>query len=155
MKALLVVMMMSGTAAAETKLGVMADAGVPDGATASLVFRPVSALRLHGGVAYNTVSTGARVGVTVAPMKSWFTPTVSIDYGRYPEGELAAFDRQMTVGYDFANGHIGFALGRKRASFFLQAGMSRVSGAVHDESTDAKLVVWTPSARLGFVLYVY
>ena len=57
--ALLLVMVWSGVAAAETKLGVMADAGVPDGATASIVFRPVSALRLHGGVAYNTISTGA------------------------------------------------------------------------------------------------
>ena len=155
MKALLLILALGGVASADTKLGVMADAGVPDGATASIVYRPMSAVRLHGGVGHNIISTGFRVGATVAPIKAWISPTLSLDYGRYPKGELDAFDRQMTVGYDFANAHVGVVLGRKRASFYLQAGMSRVGGTVHDETTDANLVVWTPSARLGFVLYVY
>ena len=33
--------------------------------------------------------------------------------------------------------------------------MSRTAATLHDDSTSAKLVMWSPSARLGFVLYLY
>ena len=167
MKALLLILACSGVAAADSKLGVMADAGVPDGATASLVVRPVSVLRLHGGLGYNTISRGVRVGATLAPFKAFVSPTLSIDYGRYPEGDANPLARMVTgdamyassklehIGYDFANAHVGLAFGQARASFYLQAGMSRTAATLHDDSTSAKLVMWSPSARLGFVLYLY
>lgn len=149
--------------------GVMADAGVPDGGVASLVVRPISAVRLHGGLGYNTISKGVRVGATLTPFHSVVYPTLSIDWGRYPEGDANPLARMLTgdrsidstmlenVGYDYANAHLGFAIGRKRASFYLQAGMSRTVATMHDDSssTSAKATVWSPSARLGFVLYVY
>ena len=59
------------------------------------------------------------------------------------------------IGYDFANAHLGLSFGRKRATFYLQAGMSRTSATIHDDTTSMKLTMWSPSARLGFVLYVY
>lgn len=167
MKALLVIVASAGVATADTKLGVMADAGVPDGATASIVYRPVSVLRLHGGVGHNAISTGVRVGATLAPLRSWFSPTLSVDYGRYPEGDANPLAQRLMgdpefsatalerVGYEFANAHAGFAFGRKRASFYLQAGISRVRGELHDDTTEANLVLWTASARVGFVLYIY
>ncbi|HLL25442.1 MAG TPA: hypothetical protein VK427_25070 [Kofleriaceae bacterium] len=167
MKALLFVMLCSGVAAADTKLGVMADAGVPDGAMASLVYRPINAVRVHGGIGYNAVSRGMRAGVTLAPLKSWFSPTVSIDYGRYREGDANPLARRIMgdpdyssealehVGYDFGNAHVGIVLGRERASFYLQGGMSRTHGRLYDDTTTAKVTMYSPSARIGFVLYLY
>lgn len=167
MKALLLILATSGVAAADTKLGVMADAGVPDGAMASLVVRPVSALRLHGGVGHNAISRGVRVGATLTPFRSVVYPTLSVDYGRYPEGDANELARMLTgddsidssklehIGYDFANGHVGFAVGRKRATFYVQAGMSRTAATLRDDTTSVKATMWSPSARLGFVLYVY
>jgi hypothetical protein len=166
----------SNVAAAESvrAFGVMADAGVPDGAMASLVYRPVSQIRLHGGVGHNGVSKGARVGVTLTPFRTWFSPTLSADYGRYAEGDANPLVRMVTgdegfssgllerVGYDFANAHLGFAFGRKRFSFYLQAGMSRTSGTLHPEqmssvtfTEDPHVTIWSVSARLGFVLYIH
>ena len=166
------------TATAETVLGVMTDVGVPDGATASLVYRPIPKVRMHVGVGHNLISTGVRGGVTLAPFKAWFTPTLSVDYGRYPEGDANPLARRISgdeamssetlenVGYDFANAHVGFQFGRKRFSFFLQAGASRVTGNLRMSaftdpmsnvtfSEDPKVTVYTVSARLGFTLYVY
>src|SRR5437868_1167806 len=51
-------------------LGVMVDAGVPDGANASLVFRPLSWLRAHGGGGTNMIGMGVRVGATLLPFGS-------------------------------------------------------------------------------------
>jgi hypothetical protein len=164
-----VLVLSAASASADSKLpafGVMADAGVPDGGTASIVYRPFSALRLHGGVGHNAISTGVRVGVTYAPFKTWFTPTVSVDYGHYPEGDANPVLRRFMgedytaemlehVGYDYANGHLGLAFGRKRFSFYLQAGMTRLTSHLYDDMTSVKLTMWSPSARLGFVLYVY
>jgi hypothetical protein len=169
MKALLAILACTGVASADPMIGVMADAGVPDGGVASLVVRPISAVRLHGGLGYNTISKGVRVGATLTPFRSVVYPTLSLDWGRYPEGDANPLARMLTgdrsidstmlenVGYDYANAHLGFAIGRKRASFYLQAGMSRTVATMHDDSssTSAKATVWSPSARLGFVLYVY
>jgi len=155
--------------------GVMADVGVPDGATASLVVRPISAVRLSAGVGYNGISHSARVGVTLAPVPYWISPTLSVDYGRYPEGDAnplaqrisgdETFESQLLerVGYDFADAHVGFVLGRKRASFYIQGGMSRTSGTLHPGDTmssvtfteDPRLVVWSVSAKLGLVVYIH
>jgi len=164
-------------AAAESvrTFGVMGDVGVPDGATASLVVRPISAVRIAAGVGHNGISTGERVGVTLAPVRAWISPTLSLDYGRYPEGDANPLARRISgdeafnvtllerIGYDFANAHVGFVLGRKRASFYLQAGMSRTTSTLHPDDSmstvtftqDPRLVVWSVSARLGFVLYIY
>lgn len=176
-------MMWVGLAAAATPasgesvraFGVMADVGVPDGATASLVMRPLGVVRLAAGVGYNGVSHGGRVGVTLAPVRAWISPTLSLDYGRYPEGDANPLVRRISgdqtfesqllerVGYDFANAHVGVVLGRKRASFYLQGGMSRTSGTLHPGDTmssvtfteDPRLVVWSVSARLGLVVYIH
>src|SRR5438105_2350281 len=51
-------------------VGVMMDAGAPDGANASLVFRPLSWLRAHGGGGYNMISKGIRAGATLLPFGS-------------------------------------------------------------------------------------
>jgi hypothetical protein len=143
-RAALCVMVLGSAAAAETlpSVGVMADAGLPDGAMASIV----------------------RAGFTLVPFKSVVTPTLSFDYGHYPEGDANPiverffgdeYSAEMLehIGYDFANAHLGFAFGRKRATFYVQGGMSRTTATLHDDSTTVNLTMWSPSARIGLVVY--
>src|SRR5438445_421418 len=67
------------------KLGMMADAGLPDGANASLVFRPARWIRMHGGGGYNMISGGVRAGVTLlAPFV--VAPSGTLEVGHYFDG---------------------------------------------------------------------
>jgi hypothetical protein len=159
-------------------LGVTVDAGVPDGASAAVVVRPVSRLRLHAGATHNAISTGMRGGITLAPLRTWFSPTLSLDVGTYPEGDANPLARKVTgdamfssamferVGYSYANAHLGFEFGRERATFYIHAGASYITtkiknldAASDDSSTmvtftqDPVVNVWTVSARLGVIVY--
>jgi hypothetical protein len=198
-RALAIVMMgMASTAAAQPMVvahaatttrdsgtvGVMTDVGVPDGGTASLVVRPLRALRLEAGVAHNLVSPGVRGSVTWIPLKSWATPILSVGYGRFFERNANAIAQQVSgdntfssplldkVGYDFANARIGVELGKKYFTFFIHAGVSRVTASIHNldqaaaaqsgadsmvsiTTTDPKLTLWGVSANLGFIIYVH
>ena len=163
-------------------IGAMADVGLPDGATASIVVRPIRSLRIHGGVSHNMISLGERVGVTWVPLPWWFSPTLSVEYGHYAEGNAnplaravmgdATFESKVLerVGYDYANAHLGLELGRKWFTFYIHAGMSRITGSVHNIdsetmtgnegtttvtfSKDPSVKLWGPSARIGFVVYL-
>src|SRR5947199_8257800 len=75
-------------AAALPRLGVMVDAGLPDGGTASLVFRPSRWLRVHGGGGYNAVSPGVRAGVTLVPFGMGSSAT--LEAGHPSEGNATA-----------------------------------------------------------------
>lgn len=166
------------SANANADVGVMADVGAPDGANASLVYRPLGAVRLHAGMGHNMISTGGRVGVTLIPLKSWFTPTLSFDVGRYGEGDANKVVQQVSgdpmfsssflnkVGYSYANVHFGLELGRKTMTFYLNVGASRVdatlAGAQAMGSTDedvtitvgeSHMVMWSVSARTGLIFY--
>ncbi|MEO6772221.1 MAG: hypothetical protein ABI467_04265 [Kofleriaceae bacterium] len=164
-------------------VGVMTDVGVPDGGTASLVVRPLRALRLEAGVAHNVVSPGVRGSVTWIPFGTWATPIVSVGYGRFFERDANGIVQKVAgdptlssplldkVGYDFANARIGLELGKKYFTFFLHAGVSRVTGSVHNldqvaasetassmvsvTTTDPKITLWGVSANLGFIFYVH
>lgn len=176
----------SATAAAPAvtpRIGVMADVGLPDGATASIVVRPIRALRLHAGVSHNMISLGERAGITWVPLSWWFSPTLSVEYGHYSEGNANPLARMVTgdttfqsavldrVGYDYANAHLGLEFGRKWFTFYIHAGMSRITGSVHNISSetmagsnegtttvtfprDPSIKLWGPSARVGFVVYL-
>jgi hypothetical protein len=164
------------------RFGAMADVGVPDGATASIVVRPIRALRVHAGLSHNMISLGQRVGVTVVPLSWWVSPTLSLEYGRYAEGNANPLVRAATgdatfssavldrVGYSYANARVGLEFGRKWFTFYLHAGVSRITGSVHNLSAatmsgaegtttvtfsnDPDVRLLTVSARLGFVVYL-
>ncbi|MFT3698972.1 MAG: hypothetical protein QM831_37850 [Kofleriaceae bacterium] len=164
-------------------VGVMTDLGVPDGASASLVMRPIRAIRLEAGVASNLVSPGVRGGFSYLPLHGWFTPSLSLAYGHFFErdangvAQTISGDHGFTspmlekVGYDFANARVGLEFGKKYFTFFLHAGVSRVTGDVHNlnqvadgqtmdsnvsiTSTDPKVTIWSVSANLGFIFYVH
>ena len=163
--------------------GVMLDAGVPDGATASLVMRPWRPLRLAVGGSYNLVSPGVRAGLSLIPFNSWFTPTLNLDVGHYRDGDANPIARKLSgdptfsnavldrIGYTYVDAHLGFEMGRKWFTFYVHAGMSRVFTAVHELDSaagdqsgsmtsvsfqkDPTVTVTAVSARLGFIVYVH
>jgi hypothetical protein len=170
---------MPTTASAEDGwLGVTLDAGVPDGASAAVVVRPVSRLRLHAGASHNAISTGMRGGITLAPLRTWFSPTLSLDAGAFPEGDANPIMQRVSgdptfhsamlerVGYRYANAHLGLEFGRKRATFYIHAGYSYIQAKARNLdaasedgatmvtfTTDPTIHVWTVSARLGVIVY--
>jgi hypothetical protein len=165
-------------------IGIMTDVGVPDGGTASLVVRPLRALRVEAGVAHDVVGPGVRGSLTWIPLGTWATPVLSVGYGRFFERDANAIVQQVAgdptlsspllekVGYDFANARVGLELGKKYFTFFIHAGVSRVTATVHNidrvaadqtsansmvsvTTTDPKLTLVGVSANLGFIFYVH
>lgn len=163
-------------------IGASADVGVPDGATMSVVYRPIRALRVHAGLSHNLISLGQQVGVSLVPLAWWASPTLSLEYGHFAEGNANAAVRRFNgssdssspaldrVGYDYANARVGLELGRTWFTFYLHAGVSRITGTVHNLdaatmsspggttsvsfTTDPTVRVWTASASLGFIVYL-
>lgn len=172
----------AATSAVRPRFGVMTDVGLPDGITASFVVRPIRALRAHAGVSHNMISLGGRVGLSWVPLDWWASPTLSVEYGHYTEGNanplvrMATGDKEFSsavldrVGYDYVNAHAGLEMGRKWFTFYLHAGMSRINGTVRNLSSetmtggegtttvtfssDPDVRLWSVSARLGFVVYL-
>jgi hypothetical protein len=172
----------ASSASAEPRFGVTTDVGVPDGAMASLVVRPLSFLRGHVGAGHNGISAGFRAGATLS-LPFWLSPTASISYGRYAEGDANPLVRRLAgdpsahnvmlekVGYQFADGYLGLQLGRRRVAFLMEAGYSRIEGKVRDLDAmiagddpdaattisfrqDPNVVVWSVSARIGLTVYL-
>jgi hypothetical protein len=172
----------AATATDPPRIGAMADVGLPDGATVSIVYRPIRAIRAHAGISHNLISLGERVGVTLVPLSWWASPTLSLEYGHYADGNANPLARVATgdatlssgvldrVGYDYANAHLGLELGRRWFTFYLHAGVSRITGTVHNIgaatmsasagttsitfSKDPTVQLVTVSACVGFVVYL-
>jgi len=171
----------SAASTAHPRIGAMADVGLPDGATVSIVYRPTRWLRAHAGLSHNLISLGERAGVTLTP-GWWASPTLSLEVGQFAEGNANPLARAVSgdatvqsavldrVGYRYANAHLGVELGRRWFTFYLHAGVSRIAGTVHNLdaetmstssgttsvsfSADPSVQVWTVSARVGFVVYL-
>jgi hypothetical protein len=173
----------AGSAGASPELprvGLMTDVGVPDGATLSLVYRPVAPLRVSLGASHNLVGPGVRAGLTFAPVPWWISPTLSVSAGHFAERDANAVARMVTgdasfsspslerFGYDYAEAHLGLAFGRRHATFYVDGGVSRVVGNVRNlaevasgdamssvsYTEDPAMRVTTVSARIGLVVYL-
>jgi hypothetical protein len=172
-------------AASLPAVGVMADVGLPDGAGASLVYRPLKWLRVTGGGTYNMISSGVRAGASLLPF-GW-GPSLTLEGGHYFDGDANGLVRKFAgssyqsnavlerVGYDYANAHVGLDLGYRRVTFFIHAGMSFIRASVHNvdqaiqsdsgssssSSTtvavkqDPIIRAFTPSAKLGLIVYLW
>jgi hypothetical protein len=165
-------------------LGVMADAGVPDGANGALVLRPAPWLRLHAGGGTNTVSAGYRGGLTLL-LPSGAGPSLSVEVGHYRDGEANGLIRTFVggqgdleplfarLGYTYVNAQLGLELGHGPVQFFVHAGVSRITATLHNATAaldrargnsdptttvvireDPVLRVWGPSVKLGLVVYL-
>jgi len=164
-------------------LGAMLGAGLPDGATASLVVRPVAWAHVEVGGGYNLISKGVRAGVSVIPFG--VGPSATLEAGRFFDGDANGLVRQFAgasfgesavlqrVGYDFANAHLGLDFGTRRVTFFIHGGMSYIRANVHNVSEqlagssgstsqttvtfnqDPQVRLFTPSGKLGFIFYIW
>lgn len=167
------------------KFGVMADAGAPDGANGSLVFRPFSWLRAHGGGGTNMISKGVRLGATWLPFGSG--PSATLEAGHYFDGDANGLAQRFAgstfsspllqrVGYDYANAHLGLDFGSSRVVFYIHGGMSYIRATIHNfdsvvagaasenggngstevsVKSDPIVKAWVPSAKLGLIVYLW
>lgn len=165
------------------RLGLMVGGGVPDGATGSAVYRPFSWLRTEAGLSYNMISRGVRAGVSLLPFGAG--PSATLEAGHYFSGNANGIARSIagagfhdsailqSVGYDYANAHLGLDFGTRRVVFFLHGGMSYIRADVHNVNAqlasamsgssnttvtfaqDPRVRVLTPSAKLGFIFYIW
>ena len=163
-------------------IGAMADVGLPDAATMSIVVRPIRSLRAHAGLSHNLISLGQRAGITWAPLSWWVSPTVSLEYGHYADGNANPLVRMVTgdqtfssavldrVGYNYANAHLGLEFGQRWFTFYIHGGVSRITAEVHNLSAetmsqssgttsvsfsrDPHVQLTTVSARIGFIVYL-
>jgi hypothetical protein len=176
-----IVLALAGTAEAnEKRWGLMVDAGLPDGANGAISFRPMRWFRAHAGGGYNLIGPGVRGGVSFLPLAF---VSFNVDLGHYFPGDgnkvLKMFGGDedtdvpslRRVAYDYANFHLGLELGGKRAAFYVHGGMSYLWGAVREVNAtlmdegfeggeidfreDPRFRVWTVSARMGVVVYLF
>lgn len=124
------------------KFGVQVDAGVPDGLGASLLFRPLGWLRLHGGAMTNGFAPGVRGGLTLAPWQAVVTPTLTLEGAHYFAGNANGLARLAAgpefhsplleeIAYRFTSLQLGLELGSQESvAFFLRAGLSYLRSTV-------------------------
>lgn len=156
------------------QLGFLLDAGVPDGANLAVAWRPYHWLRLHAGGSYNRAGFGLRAGGVILPFEGWITPSLAIDVGHFFKGDLRGLMSDILgrspdgvpqqISYTYANLHLGLEMGTESITFYLRAGYSlldalttpsaeSVSEGIRFEE-DARIRALTPSAKLGFVIYL-
>jgi len=160
-------------------IGLELDAGVPDGASATVLYRPWKYVRFGGGLLYNYVGYGVRGGVSVLPYFP-IAPSLTLEVGHYFEADaskkLAKFvdvgddlePMLKRVGYTFANAQLGLEIGHPDwFVFFVRAGISRVWLSVHDAQQglssasdlktldDPSIRLGIPNAKVGFMIFFY
>jgi hypothetical protein len=149
-------------------LGLSLDAGLPDGASATVLYRPLKYLRFGGGLLYNYVGYGVMGSVSVLPYFP-VAPSLTLEAGHYFEANASSRISQFTtlddnlkpllqrVGYTFVNAHVGLEFGHPNwFVFFVRGGLSRVwlSSSNADKvlvttSEGTRVTFADPSARLG------
>jgi len=162
------------------QFGAMFDLGVPDGTTLSFVYRPIDLARVHGGLSYNGVSPGLRIGGEFLPL-GW-GPSLGIAYGHYFEGDanglagmFGSIDEDTgkileNVGYDYFAIRAGMEFGGDRFTFFARGGVSWLRTTLHEldaiiepdpESNttvevkeDPVLNAFTPTIQLGMIVQI-
>jgi hypothetical protein len=162
-------------------VGLMADAGLPDGFMGALTIRPIQYLRLHAGAGTNSTSPGFRVGVSVLPLG--MGPSVNLEVGHYLDGEANGLVRKAVGGlgrfatyvnrlnYTFANAHAGLDIGKQDFTFFIHGGFTYLHARLRDvmappdtvSSTgrtsitfreDPIVKMFTPSVKVGLIVYL-
>jgi hypothetical protein len=158
-------------------LAAMVDAGVPEGAAASVAYRPWQWLRVEAGGMHNLIGPGLRAGISLIPFYFWITPSLNLEVGHFFSGDATWMAHRFTssrnidplfqrVGYDFGSAHLGLEIGSPSGvSFFLQVGASYVqmsSNGVQQvisdptiQASDIKLTGVIPSAKLGMTIYFF
>jgi len=162
----------------QLRLGVVVDAGFPQGASVGILVRPVPAIRFWAGPAWNYIGLGLQGGIAVVPWHFALTPVLSVEAGRYFSSDVSflASDSQGVppeiaplledVSYSYAAVHAGLEFGSQTGMVFsLRAGLSYISlqargtATVTDSSgtvvqfTDPKVRGTIPSVKFGVLFW--
>ncbi len=159
-----------------THFGMQFNAGAPGGAALSVVGRPWKFLRGDLGFAWNYLGFGVKGGVTLVPFQWAIVPTLGVEVGHFFDADASSLTTDATaklllksVGYTYLTGDIGVEFGpQNRFIFFVRVGMTYLSAPVKGvvdafqannanvrSAGDATVSYFGPSAKLGFVIYVY
>lgn len=147
--------------------GVQVGLGVPDAATVGVVFRPVKYVRTELGGAYNYLTEGAQVGISLLPFGRVLSFTGECGYffggnaNKFTNKEYPALD---DTSYEYCNTHAGLEIGHERATFFIHGGMSYFDARIRNTTqqinrgdvtvvSDPHLTAWFPSFKLGLIVY--
>jgi hypothetical protein len=162
-------------------VGLMADAGLPDGFMGSLTIRPIEYLRLSVGAGTNTTSPGFRVGMSVLPLG--VGPSLNLEVGHYLDGDANGIVRKAVGGlgrfatyvnrlnYTFANAHAGLDIGKQDFTFFIHGGFTYLRARLRDVTAppdtvsstgrtsitfreDPIVKMFTPSLKVGLIVYL-
>jgi len=149
--------------------GFQLDAGIPDAFALGLVVRPIKYGRVEVAGTYNDLAKGIRGGVTVLPIFGRVL-SATLEGGKYFDGNANKFTSKRepvldSIGYEYANFHLGLDFGRERMTFFVHGGMSYLSADVKNLNqqfsgqvqfgSDPKLTAWFPSLKLGLIVYTF
>jgi len=114
--------------------GLFLGAGFPQGATLSLVYRPVPMVRLHAGPSWGYLKFGYHGGVTLTPIRWAISPTLGVEAGRYTSINVASAIKDTNtdvapllrnVNVTYAAALLGFEFGSQRGfSFDLKVGLT-------------------------------
>ncbi len=160
--------------------GLQIDAGVPSGATAALVWRPWTFLRLNGGFGYNLAAFGVKGGATLIPFHWGVVPTIGLEGGHFFEGDMSktafweitdASAKQLAkqFSYNYVAADLGVEFGaQNRFVFYVRVGLTQVWSDLNNiqqaldaenpgkfKATQASFTGRTPTARIGFILYLF
>ena len=155
------------------RFGIALDAGVPDFAAATLLYRPWKYVRLGGALLYDYVGYGVRGGVTILPYFA-IAPSLTVEAGHYFETNAAAKLEQRGIaidasvrpvlerfGYTFANAQVGLEIGHPNwFVFYVRAGITRLwytargasdaAQAQVDAGSTTRVTIADPSLRAQF-----
>ncbi|HSN89890.1 MAG TPA: hypothetical protein VLS93_01570 [Anaeromyxobacteraceae bacterium] len=163
------------------RFGLMLDAGLPDGAVISAVFRPVESVRFTLGGAYNVAGYGVRGGIGWLPFRWAVSPSLNVEAGRYFDSDLTWIVDEANgvpaevrpllerVGYNYASAQIGLEIGSPRGiSLSVRAGLSYLWTVIHGVAetidaaggstaivnvSDPRLRATLPSVKVGVLYY--
>jgi hypothetical protein len=144
-------------------LGLSLDAGLPNGASATLLYRPLKFLRLGGGFLYNYIGYGALASVSIQP-HYWIAPSLSLEAGHYFDSNALDKVARFTsvsdnvrplleqVGYTFVNAQVGLELGAPSTFvFFVRGGLSRVWLGINNAQAAVQASSGTSGTQLSYV----
>ena len=143
-------------------LGVSLEAGAPDLVSVRLTLRPRRWVRLGVGPVSDLFSAGIGGGVTLVPLASLVSPSLTVDGGYLFDGDTHGVPQALGVpigngraAYGYLDAHAGLEIGaNRRVCFFVHAGVSYVDLTAHgDGFAAAHLKLFGPSAKLGLAAF--
>ena len=148
----------------QPKLGVLVDAGFPDGIGASVLVAPARGVRLQLGGLTNGLASGVRFGLTLYLLPSFFEavrPGVVLETGwafdnraawaarLVPDAEAAAVLASTTA--RFASAQVGLEFGSRYFSLVLRGGVAWLEIAAENPAAVSALLASVGLRRAGLV----